>query len=127
MIRDLFMHKILTEKIKLTDEVSKKRCFILTILLFFIGIAIIWFWEILFIPPILRILSFINKNKYRILFIFSLMFFFASISIGWNSTLLDYYGFRQTQTAITVSYLLNGGPWLAYETPVLGPTMVYSV
>ncbi len=109
------------EKINLTDEGSKKRYFIFTILLFFLGIVVIWFWEILPIPPILSILSFINRNKYRILFIFSLMFFLASISIGWNSTLLDYYGFRQTQTAITVSYLLKGGPWLAYETPVLGP------
>jgi hypothetical protein len=31
------------------------------------------------------------------------------------------HGFRQTQTAMTVRYLLKGGPWLAYETPVLGP------
>lgn len=109
------------EKINLTDEGSKRRYFILTILLFFIGVVVIWFRKILPIPPIWRILSFINRNKYRILFIFSLMFFLASISIGWNCTLLDYYGFRQTQTAITVSYLLKGGPWLAYETPVLGP------
>jgi len=109
------------EKINLTDEGSKKKYFILTILLFFIGIAVICFWEILPVPRIRSILSFINRNKYRILFIFSLMFFLASISIGWNGTLIDSYGFRQTQTAITVSYLLKGGPWLAYETPVLGP------
>lgn len=108
-------------KINLTDEGSKKRYYFLAILLFFIVILIIWFWKILPIPPIRRMLSFINRNKYRILFILSLIFFLGSISIGWNSTLLDYYGFRQTQTAITVSYLLKGGPWLAYETPVLGP------
>ena len=90
-------------------------------MLFFIGIMLIWYRELLPVSPVRKILSFINRNKYRILFIFSLLFFLASISAGWNSTLLDYYGFRQTQTAITVSYLLKGGPWLAYETPVLGP------
>jgi len=34
--------------------------------------------------------------------------------------LLDMHAFRQTQTAITVYWLVHGGPWLAYETPVLG-------
>jgi hypothetical protein len=29
--------------------------------------------------------------------------------------------FRQSQVAITVDYLVHGGPWLRYETPVLGP------
>jgi len=42
------------------------------------------------------------------------------MSIGWNNTILDMHGFRQTQTAISVYYLLKGGRWLAYETPVLG-------
>lgn len=31
------------------------------------------------------------------------------------------HGFRQTQTAISAFWMLRGGPWLAYETPVLGP------
>ena len=34
--------------------------------------------------------------------------------------LLDFYAFRQTQTALSAYWLLQGGPWLAYETPVLG-------
>jgi hypothetical protein len=41
-------------------------------------------------------------------------------SIGWNNTLSDQHGFRQTQTAITSYYLMLGGPFLSYETPVLG-------
>jgi len=44
-----------------------------------------------------------------------------AVRIGWGHSLLDQHGFRQTQTAISVWRLLEGGPWLAYETPVLGP------
>ena len=43
-----------------------------------------------------------------------------AISRGWNNPLIDAHAFRQTQTAISVFYLLKGSPWLAYETPVLG-------
>lgn len=39
---------------------------------------------------------------------------------GWNQPLLELHGFRQTQTALTTYWLLQGGDWLAYETPVLG-------
>jgi hypothetical protein len=39
---------------------------------------------------------------------------------SWDQSLLEMHGFRQTQTALTVYWLLQGGPWLAYETPVLG-------
>lgn len=38
----------------------------------------------------------------------------------WNASLIDRHSFRQTQTAISVRSILDGGPWLAYETPVLG-------
>jgi hypothetical protein len=37
-----------------------------------------------------------------------------------NKPLLDLYYFRQTQNALTAYWLWRGGPWLAYETPVLG-------
>src|SRR5713226_9192327 len=37
-----------------------------------------------------------------------------------NKPLLDLYYFRQTQTALSAYWILHGGPWLAYETPVLG-------
>jgi hypothetical protein len=42
-------------------------------------------------------------------------------AIGWNHSILDMHGFRQTQTAISAYWLQRGGPWLAYQTPVLGP------
>ncbi len=42
-------------------------------------------------------------------------------SIGWSRPILDAHGFRQTQTAINVYYMLRGSPRLFYEDPVLGP------
>jgi hypothetical protein len=57
----------------------------------------------------------------KVVFIASIVYVAAVASVGWNGMLSELYAFRQTQTAITVSYLLKGGPWLAYETPVLGP------
>lgn len=38
-----------------------------------------------------------------------------------DAPLLEAHAFRQTQTAITTYWLLRGGPWVDYETPVLGP------
>jgi hypothetical protein len=43
------------------------------------------------------------------------------VSQRWGDRLLDLHGFRQTQTAISVYYMLAGSNALAYETPVLGP------
>ena len=57
----------------------------------------------------------------KAIFIASIVYVLAVASVGWNGMLSQLYAFRQTQTAITVSYLLKGGPWLAYETPVFGP------
>jgi len=45
----------------------------------------------------------------------------AGSMIGWMNPLLDAHGFRQTQTAMSVWTMLNGGPLVAYETPVMGP------
>ncbi len=42
------------------------------------------------------------------------------LTLGINKPLLDLHKFRQTQTALTTYWILKGGPWLAYETPVLG-------
>lgn len=39
---------------------------------------------------------------------------------GINQPIADLHQFRQTQTAITAYWMAKGGPWLAYETPVLG-------
>jgi hypothetical protein len=56
-----------------------------------------------------------------ILSICGLLFCFWAISIGWKNSLFDYYGFRQTQTAISSYYMMQGGGFIRYETPVLGP------
>lgn len=64
-----------------------------------------------------------NKWTEKILlliFAVCLIHSFWAISRGWNNPLVDAHAFRQTQTAISVFYLLKGSPWLAYETPVLG-------
>jgi hypothetical protein len=55
------------------------------------------------------------------IFLASLVCLSLALLKGWNGAIHDLHPFRQTQTAITVTYLLKGGPWLAYETPVLGP------
>ncbi|MEX0645752.1 MAG: hypothetical protein WD076_10605, partial [Parvularculaceae bacterium] len=46
--------------------------------------------------------------------------YLAVLWIGLNDPLLDWFAFRQTQTAISVYSMLHGGPWFFYETPVLG-------
>jgi len=56
-----------------------------------------------------------------VLFAASLVYYLGSVSIGWRHAISDSHGFRQSQTAITADVLLRGGPWLMYETPVLGP------
>jgi hypothetical protein len=43
------------------------------------------------------------------------------LAMRWRQPLIGMHSFRQTQTAITSYSILHGGPWLAYETPVLGP------
>jgi hypothetical protein len=55
-----------------------------------------------------------------LIFAVCLIHSFWGISGGWNNPLIDVHAFRQTQTAISVFYLLKGSPWLAYETPVFG-------
>src|SRR4030042_6897584 len=59
--------------------------------------------------------------------VFFLLIFFVSLCthlyasfIGWNNSLLDEFGFRQTQTAITTYYTIKEGFHLNYITPVLG-------
>jgi hypothetical protein len=42
------------------------------------------------------------------------------LSRGFGYVILDMQVFRQSQTALSVSTLPVGGPWIAYETPVLG-------
>lgn len=63
----------------------------------------------------------INDSIPKILFLCSFVFSCFSLLKGWDGSISDIHAFRQTQTAITVRYLLQGSNWLAYETPVLGP------
>lgn len=41
--------------------------------------------------------------------------------VGIHTTIHQEHSFRQVQTAISALFLMKGGPFLAYETPVLGP------
>jgi hypothetical protein len=54
-------------------------------------------------------------------FVACLAFHLWAVTGGLGAPLLDAHAFRQTQTAITTYWLLRGGPWIDYETPVLGP------
>ncbi len=59
-------------------------------------------------------------NYFIYLFI---IFFFVHLYfslIGWNNSILDLYGSRQSQTAITTYYTIKEGFRLDYITPVLG-------
>lgn len=40
--------------------------------------------------------------------------------ISWNQPVLDIHGFRQAQTALSAYWIAQGGPLLAYQTPVVG-------
>lgn len=50
----------------------------------------------------------------------SICFAVYVLLIGIKTPILDNFTFRQTQTALTTYWLTHGGPWFAYETPVLG-------
>lgn len=64
----------------------------------------------------LRILSVWKKWLLLVVFFHALFVLF----IGIDSSVIDKHAWRQSQTGITIFWLLQGGPWLAYETPVLG-------
>lgn|GEM_PF-356647 len=40
--------------------------------------------------------------------------------ISWSQPVLDHYGFRQAQTAISAYWIAKGGPFWSYMTPVVG-------
>jgi hypothetical protein len=84
-----------------------------------------WRWSNMLVPKPLIEKTWSTENKWIekiLLAIFTacLIHSFWAISRGWNNPLIEAHAFRQTQTAISVFYLLKGSPWLAYETPVLG-------
>jgi hypothetical protein len=55
-----------------------------------------------------------------VLFMVAIIHAIFILSLGINKPLLDFHQFRQTQTALTTYWIIKGGPWFAYETPVLG-------
>lgn len=56
-----------------------------------------------------------------LLFLAAVVWSLAVASVGWSHAISDWYGWRQTQTAISAYFMQQGGPWLDYETPILGP------
>ena len=50
----------------------------------------------------------------------ALMFAVTVLYLGLFQPLLDWYHSRETQTALTAYWLVQGGPIFAYETPVVG-------
>ena len=70
----------------------------------------------------------LNKFKLRspafwyltILVLIALVVHIKLSLIGWRNTLCDWYGFRQTQTAISAYYTIKEGFSVNYITPVLG-------
>jgi hypothetical protein len=55
------------------------------------------------------------------LFLSSLTANVALALIGWNHTVLDFLGFRQSQTALSAQFMLGHRYAIVYETPILGP------
>ena len=62
----------------------------------------------------------VNLSYLRWLTGICLVIHFIFSMVGWNNSILDHHGFRQSQTAITSYYFIKDGFRLAYETPVLG-------
>src|SRR4051812_18667811 len=56
----------------------------------------------------------------RVLVALALAVSLAVLLWGLSAPLADLHSFRQTQTAVSVYWMLHGGPWLDYWTPVLG-------
>jgi 4-amino-4-deoxy-L-arabinose transferase-like glycosyltransferase len=61
-----------------------------------------------------------SEEWLRWVFICSLVYAVTAMSVGWNHGILGLHGFRQTQTAMAIEYMLAGSGWLRYETPILG-------
>lgn len=62
----------------------------------------------------------ITKYSAKILLLFGIGLGLFALFTNINGPILDSYGFRQTQTAISAFYLARGGPIFTYETPILG-------
>ncbi|MBO9834292.1 ArnT family glycosyltransferase [Xanthomonas phaseoli] len=56
----------------------------------------------------------------RILLCYSAIALLIMLVFSWSMPPIDASGFRQTQTALSIDWMLRGGPFLSYLTPVLG-------
>jgi hypothetical protein len=56
----------------------------------------------------------------RILLWFSAIALLILFGYSWSMPPVDASGFRQTQTALSIDWMVRGGPWLDYLTPVIG-------
>lgn len=65
-------------------------------------------------------LTYLTKNWIFIVFLLTLILHLACATIGWNNSIADHHGFRQTHTAITAYYFIKEGFKINYITPVLG-------
>ena len=61
-----------------------------------------------------------HERLLDVLIVLALIYSAAILAASWNRPILDLHGFRQTQTAVTTYWLLHGGHWIAYETPIVG-------
>ena len=67
-----------------------------------------------------KVLGKIYSNYYLMLFIVCFIINIGLVTVGWKHSLSDFHGFRQSQVAISIYYLLKDGFTLNYQTPVLG-------
>lgn len=67
-----------------------------------------------------KIVGYLVSGFLVLFFLYALYCVFNKTGVGWTNHISDKNGFRQAQTAITSYYLVKGGPFLNYETPVLG-------
>lgn len=65
-----------------------------------------------------------TKNKTlltcQLIFIIALLNSIYTASVGWYAPITDQHSFRQAQTALAGFWLMKGGPFFQYETPLLG-------
>lgn len=66
--------------------------------------------------------QFAKRERFLLQLLFGLMLTIAiwMTAANLSNPLTGSYSFRQTQTALSAYWIAKGGPWIDYETPVLG-------
>ncbi len=66
----------------------------------------------------------LEKRYFRLFLLTLLVICFGQLffvfAYGYSATILDAFGFRQSQTALSAYWIEHGGPAILYETPVIG-------